>query len=152
MNAVFDPQAFLNSTLPGANSTKREIVSPGVYPAAISNLEIKNGVVQKDGPNYGKPWVALNFRWNIRNEPINAVMGQETVVVFDSCFLELDEAGGVAMGKGKNVQLGKLREAIGLNTGPIQFAALDGRVAKINVINEPYKDDIQAKVTGYAKA
>jgi hypothetical protein len=141
----FDPDSFLDATLPGANSTKRDVVPAGTYVARLSNLEVKNGTVNKPGENFGKPWVALNFRWNIDLAGTNQV-------VFDSVFLELGDDGRPDMGKGKNVKLGKLREAIGLNSGPVQFRAFDGRVATIKVDHRMYEGDVQAEVKGYAKA
>ena len=140
----FDPDSFLDATLPGANSTKREVVPAGVYVARLSNLEVKNGTVNKPGENFGKQWVALNFRWNIDNLPNG--------IVFDSVFLDLGEDGRPDMGKGKNVKLGKLREAIGLNSGPAQFRAFDGRVATIKVEHRIYEGEPQAEVKSYAKA
>lgn len=151
-DSTFDPETFLDATLPGANSIKREIVPMGVYKAYISKLEVKNGTVNKEGDNYGKPWVALNLQWTIEDQPINATMDQAKVIVFDSVFLDLDEDGRTAMGKGKNVKLGKLREALGMNTGPVQFRALEGRPATINIGHDPYKDDMQAVVKSYARA
>ncbi len=151
-DSIFDPDAFLDATLPGGNSTKRELLPMGVYKAYVSKIEIKNGTVQKEGPSYGKPWVALNIQWAIEDQPVNAAMEQSKIFIYDSCFLDLDDDGRPAMGKGKNVQLGRLREALGVNTGPIQFRALEGRPATINVIHEPYKEDMQVRVKSYAKA
>ncbi len=150
-DSTFDPESFLDATLPGANSTKREIVPMGVYKASIGKLEVKGGNITKEGDNYGKPWRALNIQWLIEGQPINSVMEQTKVVVYDSVFLDLDDDGQLSMGKGKNVKLGKLREAIGLNNGPAQFRAFEGRPATINVIHEPYKDEMQAKVSSYAR-
>jgi hypothetical protein len=113
--------------------------------ARLSHLEVKNGTVNKPGENFGKQWVALNFRWNIDLAGTNQV-------VFDSVFLDLDGDGRPDMGKGKNTKLGKLREAIGLNSGPVQFRAFDGRVATIKVDHRMYEGDVQAEVKGYAKA
>lgn len=149
--STFDPESFLDSTLAGSNSTKREIAPMGVYPASISKVEVKNGIVQKEGQNFGKQWVALNIQWAIENHALNAKLDQSKVIVFDSVMLDLDDEGKVAMGKGKNVRLGQLREAIGLNNGPIQFRAFEGRPAQIKVTHEIYKDEPQAKVSGYAK-
>ena len=149
---VFDPETFLDATLPGSNSTKRELIPMGVYKAYVSKLEVKNGIVNKEGENYGKPWVALNIQWSIEDQPINNVLEQKRVVIFDSCFLDLDDDGRPAMGKGKNVQLGRIREATGTNSGPVQFRALEGKPATLNLIHEPYKEDMQVRVKSYAKA
>jgi hypothetical protein len=151
-DSMFNPEAFLDSTLPGANSTKREIPPMGVYNASISKIEVKGGTITKEGENYGKPWRALNLQWLIEDQPVNADLDQPRVIVYDSVFLDLDDSGQIAMGKGKNTKLGKLREAIGLNTGPVQFRAFEGRPAKISVGHEMYKDDMQAVVKSYAKA
>ena len=150
--SMFDPEAFLDATLPGGNSTKREIVPMGAYKAHVGKLVVKGGTISKEGENYGKPWRALNIQWVIENQAVNDLLDLPRVTVYDSVFLDLDDEGQIAMSKGKNIKLGKLREAIGLNSGPVQFRAFEGRPATISVGHEPYKEDMQAVVKSYAKA
>ena len=151
MSDIFDPDTFLDGTLPGSNSTKKELPPPGVYPAHISKIEVRNGTVKKEGANFGKTWVALNITWTIENHAVNSQLDQPKVNVFDSVMLDLDDSGQVSMGKGKNTRLGRLREAIGMNTGPARFRAFEGRPAQIKVDPDEYNGEPTVKVSAYAK-
>jgi hypothetical protein len=57
--------------------------------------------------------------------------GREKVTCKQGIMLDLNEGGQLDMGKGKNVSLGKLREAIGLNSPgqPFSFSMIQGRMA-----------------------
>ena len=57
------------------------------------------------------------------------------------------------MGKGQNVGLGRLREAVGLNSPgqPFAFSMLTGRVAKVVVKHRIHEDKIFAEVKAVAK-
>jgi hypothetical protein len=147
----FDPATFLDATLPGANSTKFEVIPAGTYRAFISDLEFKNGTVQKEGENYGKPWYSLSIKWQLEDEGLKAQLGRPTITAYQSLMLDVTSE-GLDMGKGKNVRLGKLREAIGLNSGPVQFSAFKGRPATVQVTHDTYKGELVAQVTSVAKA
>jgi len=149
--SVFDPEAFLNGTIGGANSTKRLVVDAGTYPAFISDLKVERGTVKKEGANFGKPWTRLDVVWEIEDHALKAKMDRDKVTVFQGIMLEFDENGTLAMGKGKNVQLGRLREAIGLNEGPVAFHSFRGRPAMIKVDHEIYNNDPVERVTNVAK-
>jgi len=151
-DAIFDADAFLDATLPGSNSTRREVVPAGTYRASIDDIQVKNGTVKKEGVNFGKPWVSLNVKWSIEDDALKAQLNQTKVPIFQSIMLDLNDEGGLDMGKGRNVGLGKLREAIGLNSGPAQFRAFVGRVATIQVAHELYQGELQANVKSVAKA
>ena len=62
-------------------------------------------------------------------------------------FLDMDENGDLELGKGKNVDLGRLREALGQNTGgnwsPSQLV---GSSATIHVSNRLYEGKTYADV------
>ncbi len=150
--AIFDPQNFLDGSTGGANSTKRLVVPAATYPAFISDLKSRNGTVKKEGENFGKPWTTLEVSWQIDDGGIlAATMEQQKVVVFQSIMLEFSETGALADGKGKNVKLGRLREAIGLNDGPVPWRSFVGRPAVIKVEHEIYEGEPQARVTAVAK-
>jgi hypothetical protein len=69
-------------------------------------------------------------------------------------MLDLNESGtGMDTGKGKNVTLGRLREALGLNQPgtPFSFRQLIGRAAKISVTQRVDGDQIYNDVKGVVK-
>ena len=72
-------------------------------------------------------------------------------------LFDLNEAGnGLDMGKGKNVALGRLREATDLNVPgqPFAMAMFPGRLAKIKVTQRPgtEPDQVYNDVRGVTKA
>jgi hypothetical protein len=68
-------------------------------------------------------------------------------------MLDINDAGNLDMSKGRNVQLGRLREALGLNTPgqAFSFQMIPGRAAKILVKQRVEGEDIFADVKGVVK-
>jgi len=68
-------------------------------------------------------------------------------------MLDLDSQGRVDMSKGKNIGLGRLREAVGKNNEGEQFSfsMLPGLMAKIAVTHRINGEDTFAEVKAVAK-
>lgn len=147
--SVFNKEAFLNSTVTGANETKSTYVPKGEYTAYIDDLDVNSG--EKDG----RPWHSLNLKWYIPDENLKKALGLEHPTVQDSIFLDL-ENGVLAFGTNKNVRLGRIREAVGQNDPkkPWSFSMLKGAGPfKILVGSRPGKDgDEYPTVERVAKA
>ena len=81
------------------------------------------------------------------------LLGRDKVTVRQGIMLDITDSGGLDMGKGRNIGLGRLREAIGLNTPgqPFSFSMVAGRVAKVNVSHRIDGENIYAEVKGVAK-
>lgn len=148
---TFDPDQFMNETYEEANDTKYVPVPEGEYPAIIEKVELKQ-VEGKDG----KSFYPLEVTWNIQDQGVQDLLGQEVVRIRQSLYIDFNAAGtAMDFGKGKNIQLGKLREALGLNTAGQRFSlkSLEGQSAKVWVKQTPKKDDpetIYANVTKVA--
>jgi hypothetical protein len=65
--------------------------------------------------------------------------GRQLVNVRQGIMLDLTPDGGVDTTEGKNVPLGRLRAAVGLNDPSVEFAfnQLPGRMAKVKVSQRP---------------
>jgi hypothetical protein len=76
------------------------------------------------------------------------------VKVPQDVMLDLTDSGQLDMAKGRNVRLGRLREALDLNAPgrPFSFAMIQGRMAKVKVGHRVDGEDIYAEVRANARA
>lgn len=87
-------------------------------------------------------------------KPLKDELGMDTGTVRQSIFLDIEPAGGLSAARGKNVKLGKLREALGQNdpSKPWSFTNLIGGVVKGTIKHDMVKDEVYANVTAVVKA
>lgn len=121
--SVFDPDKFMDTTVTAPNSTKVESVPPGEYRAVIKEAQKPRVTNSKDGT---KTYVFMDVIWSVDNDKLKAELGRDEIQIRQGISLDIDEEGNLDMGKGKNVALGKLREALGLNSGPFNPRQLTG--------------------------
>lgn len=142
----FDPEAFLNAQQQGANATQFKPCPAGEYPAVADDVKPREWVSQEKGTS----GVALDVFWSIDSDAVRNELGREKVIVVQGIFLDLTPSGALDMGENKNVRLGQLREAVGLNdpNQPFSFGMIRGKAAKVKVEHEIYKNAPMAKVTG----
>lgn len=148
----FDAASFLASTVTDANDTKVVPVPVGEYVAVIEKVDIRPWT-SRDGQKSG---LALDVIHAIDDSTgaLKTLLGRDKITVKQGLMLDTTEQGGLDMGKGRNVSLGKLREATGLNVAgqPFSFLNLVGHVVKINVSHRVDGDSIFADVKGVTKA
>ena len=93
--------------------------------------------------------------YELDDQAARTATGLDTPTVRQSVFLDLTPNGKLDMSKGKNIGLGKLREALGLNdpNKPFSFADLPGRAAIVTVEHTPGKEpgDVYANVSKVGK-
>lgn len=135
--STFDADKFLNQEYKETTDTKIIPVTPGEYLAQVEAVEAK--AVEVDGEQR----VIMNIRWEIFDDALKEELGLKKVTVRQSLFLDLTSEGSIDMSKGKNRQLGLLREAVGQNKDgkPWAPSRLQGQSATIEVINRPDKND-----------
>ena len=128
---TFDPQAFLEAAYTEANDTKLIPVPEGTYPA-IADKIVPRTWQSKDGTSSG---VALDITWIIEDESVKEHCARPTVTCRQGIMLDMTDDGRLDMGKGKNVGLGLLREALGMNVPgeAFSFANIAGRFANVDV-------------------
>ena len=113
---TFDPASLFDSTTTEVNDTKILPIPEGEYLAVIESAEVKTWA-SRDGLSSG---LRLDVTWLIDDEAAKTATGRDKLTVRQGVMLDLNEAGnGLDMGKGKNVALGRLREATDLNA-PVQ--------------------------------
>lgn len=151
--STFDPNQFLEMTTTDSNSTVSVPVPAGEYIAFVEKVEIRPWQSTKDATKAG---MALDVFWNVDDAAVKQLLERDKVTVKQGIMLDVTEAGGLDMGKGKNVGLGRLREATGLNTPgqPFGFKMLEGRPAKVVVshrADDKNPEVIYAEVKAVAK-
>lgn len=146
---TFDPSTFLDVSLNEANSTVRNLVKEGEYPAIVDKVDVRPWT-SKDQTQNG---LAVDMLWSIQDEAMKAEFGQDKILVKQGIMLDLNSAGGIDTGKGKNVPLGKLREALGLNVAgkPFSFRMLEGQMGKVLVKHRVVEGEVFADIKGVAK-
>lgn len=145
----FDPNAFLNASFTESNDTKVTPVPVGEYLAVAEKVEIKTWA-SKDGSSSG---IKLEIVWDIDDSNVKALLGRDSVKVGQQQMLDLTTDGALDFSKGKNVGLGRIREALDLNTpgAPFAFSMIQGRLAKVLVSHRVVGEDIYAEVKKIAK-
>lgn len=142
----FDADQFMNSSISDANSTQYTPVPEGEFQASIN-------AVTPRVTGTGK--ALLNVAWKVDDEQVRTETGMAEPTVYQTIWLDVTESGGLDVGKGKNVGLGKLRDALGQNKpgSPWSPGMLVGQVALIRVGHSIDKRDnvsIQAEVKAVA--
>lgn len=146
---TFDPNAFLDQTTQEQGSTQSVPIPVGEYTAMSKEPEIRSWT-SKDGTKSG---FALDIIWEIDDAAVKELLQRDTVTIKQGIMLDVQENGSLDWGKGKNVTLGRLREAVGLNTPgqPFNPRMLGGQVAKISVKHRVDGENIYSEVKGVAK-
>lgn len=128
---AFDAKAFMEQKVATANATERELVPEGDFRFMIDAgegwIEFDSGTIGK-GERAGQPWVKATIRCLLQDEAVKAELGRQKVTVRKQVFVDVDSTGQIATGKGVNVELGQLREALGQNDPkkPWDFSKLEG--------------------------
>lgn len=143
----FNPDTFLSTETTEANATSYNPVPEGEMIGAIKAVKPR---VLADGR------AVFDVTWIVDDEAAREATGMAEPQVRQTIWLDVTESGGLDFGKGKNVGLGKLREAVGQNQSGKPWAPgmLVGQLAKIKVGHSIDKRDnvtIQADVKNVTK-
>mgnify|MGYP006373107531 FL=1 len=148
--SMFSPDQFLDMQVTESNDTKLVPIPVGEYVAVVSEVKARPWTGKSDPSKSG---IALDVQWDIDDAGVKQLLGRDKVTVKQGVMLDMTESGGLDMGKGKNVGLGRLREACGLNQPGQPFSAtmLTGRVAKVKVEHRVDGENIYSEVKQVAK-
>jgi hypothetical protein len=113
----FDADSFMNTTIEGAMDTKVVPIPEGEYEATIENFNVRQFEGKTIDENTGQLRVitSMDIIWNIRDEQLARDLARDKVNVRGNIFLDMTPEGTLDLGKGKNISLGRLREALGQN-------------------------------------
>jgi hypothetical protein len=129
---TFNPEQFLNATIDTALDTSVVPCPEGEYLAMISGDPDFRSVARKDGSG---DIAILVIKWDIQSEIAKAATSRNPLIVRQEIMMDTTEGGGLDLGKGKNIGLGRLREAVGMNVPgkPFSFRDLPGKMATVKV-------------------
>ena len=132
--SMFDPDAFMAANIADAGSTAVEPIPAGEYTATIKDVKTR-GVDTKNGPG-----VVCDIIYTLLAPDVAAKLGRQTLEVKQGMFLDIAD-GKLDLSKGKNVQLNRVREAVGMNKGGVALNALKGAgPLKVHVTLRPDKN------------
>lgn len=152
MSGMFSPEQFLDMQVNESNDTKIIPVPVGEYLAVVKEVKVRPWQSKADPSKAG---IALDLQWTIDDHGVKQTLGRDEVNVKQGVMLDLTEGGGgLDMGKGKNIGLGRLREACGLNTPgqPFSVTMLTGRMARIKVEHRVDGENLYAEVKQVTRA
>jgi len=120
--SLFNPDTFLEQTVTGSLDTKYPVIPAGEYPAISQSIKAREMPNTKE-PEKG-PYTVLDIVWNIDDAGVKEETGLDSPTCRQSVFLELKD-GLLDMSAKKNIPLGRLREALGLNDPDRAFSFND---------------------------
>ncbi len=146
----FDPTTFLNTTTDESLDTKVLPCPEGEYIAIAEKVDVKPWA-SKDGSSSG---LKVEIVWDIQDEDAKEAAGRTTLRVRQQQMLDLTDTGQLDTSKGKNVGLGRIREALDLNAPgePFSLGMIQGRMAKVKVSHRINGEDIYDEVKALVKA
>ena len=146
---TFDAQAFLDSAVTSSLDTVVIPVPVGEYMGIVEKV-LPRQWQSKDGTQTG---IALDVFWIVEDANVKAHLGRDTVMCKQGIMLDTTTTGALDTSKGKNVGLGRLREAVGKNSDgeAFTFSMLPGLAARISVSHRVDGENTYAEVKSVAK-
>jgi hypothetical protein len=140
---MFDPTTFADTTIEDSFEEKRSLIPPGEYMMTLEEVEPRV-VGERNLP-------ILSVRLRIVNS------GDEEAdnrVIYHTVWLDMDDAGSLLTGPNKNINLGQLLSALGLNGKPWSPNQLAGNVVLGNLSHTLNKrsGEMEERITRFAKA
>lgn len=118
----FDPDTFMQQTVDAPMETEYKLVPAGEYQNVfIDDFDSKafkliEGTSNKTNKDYS--FLKFSIPFKISNDPrAMQETGRDTAIVYKELNVDRDDAGNIAFGPNKNVELGRIREAAGQNSG-----------------------------------
>lgn len=144
--STFNPEAFLGQQVTEAHETRMVLVPEGTALGQIKSLNVRKLDATGDNPER----YILAIQWAVLDDEVKRITGLNEPTVPQDIWLDTNASGGLESGPGKNVSLGRLREAVGQNKPGKAWAMshLNGALANLIIKHEVSKKDGET----YAKA
>lgn len=130
---MFDANEFMQGQMDKPLETEYTLVPVGEYMATIDDFtadafEVVNFEYKK-GERAGTPgsMTKVTIPFVIQNDKVKAELQRDKVIVSKQLILDLEDDGKtLASGPNKNIELGRIKAAVGQEKGPWSFSMLRG--------------------------
>ena len=142
IDSSFNVDAFSQAQFEGANDTRYLRIEPKEYLAVVVGPFGEDKKTRLRSSDKG--FLMLDVVWQPEDEEQKQKLGGEKLpVVRQTVFLDVTPQGGLDMSPFKNGDLGRLREALGLNLDGQRWSFADfvGRPGRIKVEQSPNEKD-----------
>jgi hypothetical protein len=160
MNAdasAFDPSQFLDATTTEA-LVRRPPLPVGDYVGTITDVAIRPWHSNKEDAKLKDGFAAdLKITIDLTGYPeTQKVVGVNQVILNDGLMLNMKEDNPQAIdwGTGKNAQLRRYREALGMNTAgqPFSIRQMSGRQIRVKIKHRVYQNEAYEEIDSVSKA
>jgi hypothetical protein len=146
---MFNAATFLTSSTSDQGSTVRIPIPKATYPGICEPLN-ENSFRQAEGTKEPGRWYTfLDLTWVLQvPQSVKDEIGRDRVTARQSLIVDVNEQGtGLDFSKGKNIQLNRVREAVGQNVAGQPWAPqmLGGRTALITIDHRIVKSKVEGK-------
>lgn len=142
MTTPFDPNAYLNLQTTDSFETSYTPVPDGEYPAAVDSLKLETVKFKDKDTGVEEIRLVCRLIWSILDDAVKNALGMTKVIVRQDIFVDLTPMGQFDTAKNKNIDLGRVRAAFGMNQGAFALQMLNGQgPAYIRVGQRPDKKD-----------
>lgn len=140
-DSVFNPDAFLDQTTDQEGSTFVTPIPVGEFRAIVDRDVAFREEEIKKGARAGEKMYLCDILWRIEDEDVEKQIGRKAIAR-QSCFVDIKD-GQLDFSEGKNVQLNRVRDAVGQNKPgqPWSPRMLTGQMAMIQVTQRPDEND-----------
>lgn len=140
---MFDTDTILNTNFSDSLDTTQTPCPEGEFPAVLEDFKART-FKSRDGED----GAVLDVFWIPQLPPETEAELGRTPRVKQSVFLDMTPSGGLDMGKGRNIGLGRLREAVSQNEAgkPWNFGMLKGSQAVVKVSHRMHDGNIYDEV------
>jgi hypothetical protein len=147
---ALDVNQYMNATHQGENATKMTPIPVGEYKSVITDVVLESLPGKKD---VTKTYLKCNVTHQLDDAGLREQLKREKVTMTQDFLIDLTASGDIDFGADRNIKLGRLREACGLNDPqtPWSFPMFKGRVVKVKVGHEMYEGEPRSKVFNTTK-
>ena len=138
---MFNPDDFKGSTTTEQGSTTIVPCPIGEWVAKVDKVDFRQAQGKKN-PN--ETYTFCDITYDVDNDEVRRLCDREKVTVRQSMIVDVTADGkGLDMGKGKNVGLNRVRDAVGQNVAGAPWAPsmLEGKIVKVRVKHRPDEND-----------
>ncbi len=151
---AFDAAALLNATTTNAGST--EFLLLPTDEEFVANLRVDSDPAKafKQGVKDGRDWLMLNVQVELSGARIAELLaGRDKRTIQWGIPLDVTPSGGLDMGKGMNVTLNKLREAVGQRKEGSKWGVsdLNGQTIRVKIKQRKVDDKVYDDIGSFTK-